>query len=131
MQRTKKEWMDWANTELGLTKADAKSALANLSDPIEESEANRVLMQFLKDKYKQVRTERATARGQATRAEKEKQLLSKRLDSVEKQYEGVISSILGSLSFLYSWAIPKGLEPDPEIEEVLNAEKPIKRRKTA
>jgi hypothetical protein len=39
-----------------------------------------------------------------------------------QEYEGFISSILGKLSPLDDWALPKGWKPDEEIENVLDSE---------
>jgi hypothetical protein len=121
MERTKKEWIDWAS-EQGFTKEDAKRALANFSGTIDEIEASRAIFQYAAIKIKTIRGEGAAAKGQLTKVKKENRLLNDKLDEVEKQYEGVLSSILGKLSFIYSWAIPKGLERDEEIEEVLETE---------
>jgi hypothetical protein len=121
MERTKKEWIDWAN-EQGFTKEDAKRALANLSGTIDEIEASRAFFQFAGDELKKRQAQQRAAKGQVTKVKKENRLLNDKLNEVEKQYEGVLSSILGKLSFIYSWAVPKGLEPDEEIEEVLETE---------
>jgi hypothetical protein len=45
MERTKKEWIDWAN-EKGFAKEDAKRALADLSGTIDKIQALTAFAQF-------------------------------------------------------------------------------------
>lgn len=121
MERTKKEWIDWAN-EKGFAKEDAKRALANLSGTIDEIQALTAFAQFAGFELKNRQAKQGAAKGQVTKVKQENRLLNTRLNEVEQQYEGFISSILGKLSPLYDWALPKGWKPDEEIENVLDSE---------
>jgi hypothetical protein len=130
MERTKQEWIEWAN-EKGFTKKDAKRALANLSGTINEIQALTAFAKFAGSELRDRQNKQGAAKGQVTKVKNENRLLNDRLDEVEKEYEGFISVVLGKLSFLYGWAVPQGWKPDEEIEELLDSENHNKPHKAA
>jgi hypothetical protein len=105
MERTKQEWIEWAN-EKGFTKKDAKRALANLSGTINEIQALTAFAKFAGSELRDRQNKQGAAKGQVTKVKNENR-------------------------FLYGWAVPQGWKPDEEIEELLDSENHNKPHKAA